>query len=232
MPRALQGRLTYANVVATIALFIALGGGAYATTRLPAGSVGTRELRNGSVTKAKLARSTLKALAGKRGPAGTRGATGAVGAQGVTGAIGAAGATGAAGTRGDQGVPGQTGAIGGVLPHGATLVGSYLSDGTSTPDADRATIVSFGYRLATIPTTEVRGPFSQPTAHCTGTVADPTAAPGYFCIYSADTLGSATADEIRVLDTETNYGAVGHTGVQIYALPGSFSDGTWAVTAG
>jgi hypothetical protein len=37
-------RLSYANVVATLALFIALGGGAYAAFALPADSVGTRQL--------------------------------------------------------------------------------------------------------------------------------------------------------------------------------------------
>jgi len=42
-----------ANVVAYAALFIALGGTSYAFT-LPAGSVGTRQLRNHSVTPIKL----------------------------------------------------------------------------------------------------------------------------------------------------------------------------------
>jgi hypothetical protein len=32
----LRPRLTYANVTATLALFLALGGGAYAATSLPA----------------------------------------------------------------------------------------------------------------------------------------------------------------------------------------------------
>ena len=32
-------RVTYANVTATLALFVALGGGAYAATALPANSV-------------------------------------------------------------------------------------------------------------------------------------------------------------------------------------------------
>jgi hypothetical protein len=37
-------RLTYANVVATLAVFIALGGASYAASQLPANSVGTRQL--------------------------------------------------------------------------------------------------------------------------------------------------------------------------------------------
>ena len=42
--RGLTLRLSYANVVGTLALFIALGGASYAATSLPAGSVGTRQL--------------------------------------------------------------------------------------------------------------------------------------------------------------------------------------------
>jgi hypothetical protein len=42
------------NLVAYLALFVALGGTSYAAVSLPAGSVGTRQLRNGSVTRVKL----------------------------------------------------------------------------------------------------------------------------------------------------------------------------------
>jgi len=49
-------RLTYANVMSTVALFIALGGASYAASgALAPGSVGTRQLRNGAVTPPKLA---------------------------------------------------------------------------------------------------------------------------------------------------------------------------------
>jgi hypothetical protein len=67
---AFRRRLTYANVVATLALFAALGGGAWAAFTLPAGSVGTRQLKNRAVTPAKLAPTTVRRLRGKRGPAG------------------------------------------------------------------------------------------------------------------------------------------------------------------
>jgi hypothetical protein len=42
------------NVVAYLALFVALGGTSYAALNLPANSVGTKQLKNGSVTPAKL----------------------------------------------------------------------------------------------------------------------------------------------------------------------------------
>src|SRR5829696_3044172 len=47
-------RLTYANVVSTICLFILLGGGAYAATKLPKNSVGPNQLKKDAVTTAKI----------------------------------------------------------------------------------------------------------------------------------------------------------------------------------
>jgi hypothetical protein len=54
-------RLTYANVVSTLALVFALSGGAYAATQLPARSVGPRQLRNGAVTNRAIARNAVSA---------------------------------------------------------------------------------------------------------------------------------------------------------------------------
>jgi hypothetical protein len=42
-------RLTYANVMATLALFIALGGTSYAALTLPKNSVGSKQIRKGAV---------------------------------------------------------------------------------------------------------------------------------------------------------------------------------------
>jgi hypothetical protein len=51
----MKPRLSYANVVSTLALFIALGGaGAYAATKLPNRSVGEPQLRPGAVTAEKI----------------------------------------------------------------------------------------------------------------------------------------------------------------------------------
>lgn len=47
-------KLTYANVMATVAVFIALGGASYAAVKLPNNSVGTRELKRNAVSTAKI----------------------------------------------------------------------------------------------------------------------------------------------------------------------------------
>jgi hypothetical protein len=60
-------RLTYANVISTLCLFILLGGGAYAATQLPKNSVGTAQIRKHAVTKAKLGKGLMKALNGAPG---------------------------------------------------------------------------------------------------------------------------------------------------------------------
>jgi hypothetical protein len=102
----LRRHLTYANVAATLALFLALGGAAYAATQLPKNSVGTNQLRKESVTAAKIAKKTRQQLQGSRGPAGPQGAQGKTGKQG---AAGAKGATGARGAQGNTGAPGADG---------------------------------------------------------------------------------------------------------------------------
>jgi hypothetical protein len=52
--RQLKIKLTYANVIATLALFLALGGGAVAATHLGRASVGAAQLKPGAVTGAKV----------------------------------------------------------------------------------------------------------------------------------------------------------------------------------
>jgi hypothetical protein len=88
MLAGLRKRIGSAHVIALIALFVALGGGAYAAMNLPKNSVGTRQLKRGAVTPPKLSRATLKKLQGSTGPRGAKGAKGAKGDKGATGAAG------------------------------------------------------------------------------------------------------------------------------------------------
>jgi hypothetical protein len=88
----MRPKLTYANVVATLALFIALGGGSYAAFKLPKNSVGTKQIKKGAVTGPKIKRHSLLAdhfkpgqlPAGPRGPEGPKGDPGSKGDPGPT----------------------------------------------------------------------------------------------------------------------------------------------------
>jgi hypothetical protein len=55
----MRPRLSYANVVATIALFIALGGASYAALKLPKNSVGAKQLKKNSVAGAKIKKNAV-----------------------------------------------------------------------------------------------------------------------------------------------------------------------------
>lgn len=91
--------LSYANVMATVALFIALGGGAYAAITLPKDSVTTIQVKDGSLLAKDFKRGQLKA--------GPPGATGPQGPRGLGGPAGPFGPQGDPGPRGDTGAPGS-----------------------------------------------------------------------------------------------------------------------------
>ena len=117
------GRPSHAGVVAYAALFVSLGGVGYAATQLPAGSVGSRQLKNGAVTLTKIASPARAALHGAAGPAG---ATGAQGKAGPTGPPGPA--TGAAGGALSGSYPDPT------IAHGAVSTAA-LASGSVTSTA-------------------------------------------------------------------------------------------------
>lgn len=94
----LRARLTYANVTATLALFIALGGTSYAAIQLPRNSVGSTQIRSNAVGPSEIrrravgsseirdrtirlndisstARTSLRGAQGPAGPAGPSGVT-------------------------------------------------------------------------------------------------------------------------------------------------------------
>ena len=66
----LQDKLTYANVMATIAVFLALGAGAYAATHLRRNSVTSRAIRNGQVKRRDLAANSVDSSKIKDGTVG------------------------------------------------------------------------------------------------------------------------------------------------------------------
>jgi hypothetical protein len=99
----IRSLFSYANVMATIALFLALGGGAYAALQLPKNSVGTRQLKKNAVVSSKVKNGTLlnrdfKAGQLPRGLPGPKGDQGPAGPRGERGQAGPRGEQGPAGT--------------------------------------------------------------------------------------------------------------------------------------
>jgi hypothetical protein len=101
-------------VVACVALAVAVGGTSYAAFRLPAGSVGTVQLKNGAVTNSKVKRRSLTASVFKAGTL-LRGAQGPQGLQG---------SQGVKGDKGDKGDPGPSDAYEGTQSGGFVQIGS------------------------------------------------------------------------------------------------------------
>lgn len=111
--------LTYANVIGTLALFIALGGGAYAATKLPRNSVSGVQVKNGSLLAKDVKKGQFKAGAG-----GSAGSAGAPGVRGLGGPAGAFGPQGLQGPKGDRGEDGQARAYASITSQGQVLSGS------------------------------------------------------------------------------------------------------------
>jgi hypothetical protein len=121
----------YANVTATIALVIALGGTSYAAVTLPRNSVGAAQIRSNAVNATKIKNGSVTGTDVKDGSltkadfefgqlvAGPAGPAGPTGAKGDPGATGAAGPQGPKGDKGDPGIappttPGNVGVVGDV----------------------------------------------------------------------------------------------------------------------
>ena len=140
--RLAAARLTVSNVLAAVAIFVAMGGGAYAVGAMPAANGvahGCYDKKKGSLRVVKKGKKCKKAelklawnVKGQRGPkgdpgspgssggSGSPGSAGAAGPAGQTGPAGPTGSTGATGATGAQGNPGSPGASGGPAVIGGT----------------------------------------------------------------------------------------------------------------
>jgi hypothetical protein len=121
--RWIRARLSYANVVASIALVIALGGSAYAATGGP--FVGSNGAVNGCVPKSGGTFKVLKPF--KKCPKHTVALS-----FNVNGQAGAAGKNGATGPTGSAGAPGSTGAVGPTVGNAAGGVDPPVVGSTET----------------------------------------------------------------------------------------------------
>ncbi|HEY2480029.1 MAG TPA: hypothetical protein VGI17_15040 [Solirubrobacterales bacterium] len=137
--RSITPRFTYGNVIATLALFLALGGGAYAAVALPQNSVGSKQIKKNAINSAKVKNHSLSAADFKPGQLPAEGATGP---QGRTGPQGPTGAQGPTGTQGAQG-PGATSFEVAVPQNGNRNV-IRVTDGLFVKANCSATLIEFG----------------------------------------------------------------------------------------
>jgi hypothetical protein len=80
-------------MIASLALFVALGG----TAAFASGLISGAQIKDHTIPAKKLTNSAIKSLRGQRGPAGQTGATGPAGATGASGPQGPSGPAGTAG---------------------------------------------------------------------------------------------------------------------------------------
>lgn len=152
-------RLSYANVAASLALFLAVGGG----TALAAHHYLV-------VSTSQIKPNVLRSLHGNRGYRGYRGYSGALGRTGASGPAGASGFTS-------------------TLPVGKSEVGTWAGNVGSSASSPYYIPISFDIPLAGKPVTSFVGVGGASTAACPGSVAKPEAASGYVCIYEAHLTG-------------------------------------------
>ncbi len=230
----MRKQLTYANVVATLALVFAMSGGALAA--------GHYLINSTSQFNPKVLKKLVST--GKTGAHGASGANGATGATGPQGSAGKEGPKGEAGSPGKEGPPNPSAAFAakagnaetatvangqGTLASGNTEVGVFVGRGTS-PYQDVP--ISFPLPLNAAPAVRVLAS-GNTTADCAGSAASPTAAKGHLCVY--ETTNTSKKTGVAVDPATGQEDVAGRFGLFLFFEGTAGNDnaiyGTWAVTA-
>jgi len=242
----LRRRLTYSNVVATLALVFAMSGGAYAASKFLITS--TKQIKPSVLAQLK-GKAGANGAAGAQGPAGPAGPAGGVGPAGPAGTDGTAGtdgqpgAEGKAGKNGTNGKEGSPWTAGGTLPVGSTETGVW-GYGPTRDEQSIVPVASFTIPLAAPlgkghnhfineAGKEVEGNGKEVTSTaCTGTAAKPTAVSGNLCVYTSHVSNAQTSNAgfsgAAVEEGSETAGA--WLQVEAVAAGESTARGTWAVT--
>ncbi len=243
-----RGDGRYANVTATLALVVALGGTSYAAVSLPRNSVGSAQLKRGAVASSDIRSGAVnsaavrdRSLLAKDFKAGQLPA-GSAGAPGAPGAPGAAGTPGAPGAPGTPGAPGAS-IFDGPIPQGKTITGVW---GGTYPapyaSSDQEASIGFPVRLPAGLTDEQisfkPGSFTLPAEEdvaCDGMAANPTAPAGKVCLYVALTSAALSDLSAGQLGQPSSFESTLGFSVRIQAAGGAnikvTAKGTWAYTA-
>jgi hypothetical protein len=174
----LRSRLSYANVTATLALFIALGGTGYAAITLPRDSVGAKQIRSKAVRSSEIRNRAVKlrdiatgarsALRGQRGPAGPAGTPAVTEHVQVDSGGGATGTGRVAHTTSDGLYTVTFGRDVAACAYAATLA-AVPGGGVPEPSAGRTTVASGGGPAVIVKTYDAAGNFVPQPFHLTVT---------------------------------------------------------------
>lgn len=231
----IRAHLCYANVAATLALFITLGvSGAYAITSIPGpdGVIhGCYQKKKGSL---RIVKAGAKCLRSEKAIVWNK--TGPMGRPGLQGAKGDTGATGAQGAQGGRGQAGQDLTFNTALRSGQTETGIWSVAGPNSTTGFMGTDISFHPQLpAALTSSNIH--FQSPgttSANCPS-ANPPRAAANQLCVYQLTFSGADTLDAI--INPHANSGGNGASvlGAEIVfnlnnAKP-AIERGTWAYTA-
>jgi hypothetical protein len=230
----MRRRISAAGIVATLALVLAMTGGAVAAKKYLITSVN------------QISPAVLKKLKGKRGPAGS---------QGQAGARGEVGAAGAAGQAGAPGAPGAPGPLLTQLPTGKSLTG-FWGTRSSGELTKAGAPISFPFPVSPAPTLYFIEPdgesglfrTSSPTLgpedaglltstlieeNCPGSPTKPTAKPGFLCVYTAERQGFEVESPLKFINeaVPTSYGVMIPFSTPSPGVEAASVKGTWAVTS-
>jgi len=236
----IRNQLTYANVMATIAVFLALAGGSFALAALSKHSVGTKQLKNKAVGSKQLkGKAVTSAKLGGLSVSNSKIAAAAVtGDKIAASAVGNGQIADGAVTRGkvaDSAIP-----FLGTLRSGQTLRGFFqFQNWASAVGQNTAEGETFQFPLTNPPTGEVVDARLNPaasSAHCSGigggNSQTPNADPGFLCIYVTGSVNTAATPLFDPTVTRlgftlsANAAAAGPTPPFQYGV-----NGLWAVTA-
>jgi hypothetical protein len=217
-------RLTHANVMATVAVFLALGGGAYALTGIPdrAGIYhGCADAKSGALRVVVNASSCRRSKTITRGKRHLRVRGEFAIAWNQQGRQGQQGLQGIQGPPGKDGTQGPAGSFADVLPSGNTIRGAFYFKTTISS-------YSFAFSLPSVPIVNIRPFGAAASAECPGSAQDPQAAPGHLCLYQSNNsvvsaCVFATDDPMSSCTSATKFGFGA-------SATGDMS-GQWAVTA-
>lgn len=222
MFRRLHERLGAAGlIIAVAALIAALAGSAVAATAFKLTKSEQKEVIK-----------IVKKYA-KPGPTGPQGPPGAPGAKGDTGPAGPKGDKGVTGPQGATGPEGPPGPTETKLPYEKTLTGVWAFTGEGNGRAEYVP-VSFPLRVEPRPNSPASNfiePGGEPTAECPGSVSEPEAAPGQFCMY-AQFLNNVKGPQLNMSNLSQDFTSGVIAEFLIGAEPEEgWGHGTWAVTA-